>query len=124
MGNAEQAPFMPDVVEATQQELSEAARVLDLAEHRLDDLLAQSIPTTAAGALELARHRRDQAAQPPLALIDRGGAAMLLPAGGDVGGDAALGEAGNVGFGTVAGIGGSFVGTLAGGGFDGVDHGN
>ena len=57
MGQADEAPFVADVVEAAQQELSEAAGVLDLAEHGFDDLLAQAVAAAPAGALELDRHR-------------------------------------------------------------------
>ena len=43
MGGADDRPLGPDVFDAPQQELSEPSCLLDLSEHRLHDLLAQSV---------------------------------------------------------------------------------
>lgn len=40
MGSAEQCPFVPDLVEAAEEELPESPGVLHLAEYRLNGLLA------------------------------------------------------------------------------------
>ena len=48
---AQEGPFCLNLVEAAQQELSEPSGLLDLSEHRLDDLLAQSV--TAASSCPL-----------------------------------------------------------------------
>jgi hypothetical protein len=44
VGGADHRPFLSDLAEAAEEELSEASRRLDLTEHRLDDLLAQAVP--------------------------------------------------------------------------------
>ena len=41
---------------ASQQELAEAACLLDLSEYRLDDLLSEPVPASPSGALELVAH--------------------------------------------------------------------
>ena len=53
---ASHRPLASDLVEAPRQELPEASGLLDLSEHRLDDLLAQPVAATPAGALELPCH--------------------------------------------------------------------
>ena len=68
------------LLEPAQQELPEAARVLDLADHRLDRLLAQAIARAPAGALELGRHLGHPRAGPDLPLAARIGAAVAGPA--------------------------------------------
>ena len=40
MGEANEAPLGGDLLDAAQQELAEAARLLDLSEHRLGQLLS------------------------------------------------------------------------------------
>jgi hypothetical protein len=40
VGEADEAPFGGDVLDAAQEELAEAARLLDLSEHRLRQLLS------------------------------------------------------------------------------------
>src|SRR5262245_41106360 len=53
---AYQRPFPLDLLEATQQELPEAARVLDLADDRFDDPFARGIDGGAGLRLQLASH--------------------------------------------------------------------
>ena len=40
VGEADEAPFRGDLLDAAQEELAEAARLLDLTEHRLGQLLS------------------------------------------------------------------------------------
>jgi hypothetical protein len=40
VGEADEAPFGGDLLDAAQQELTEAAHLLDLSEHRLGQLLS------------------------------------------------------------------------------------
>jgi hypothetical protein len=56
VGGADERPFGLDLGEPAQQELAEAAGVLELAEHRLDRLLAQPVARATAGTLELGGH--------------------------------------------------------------------
>ena len=44
MGGADQRPFGLHFLDASQQELPEAACLLDLSEYRLDDLLSEPVP--------------------------------------------------------------------------------
>src|SRR5258708_9110916 len=53
---ADHRPLGSDLVEAAQEELAEASGMLDLAEHRFDDLLSQAVAAAPAGALEFCRH--------------------------------------------------------------------
>ena len=53
---------MGDLLAAAQQELAEAAGLLDLAEDGLDHLLAQAIAATASGPAQLVAHGGDQRA--------------------------------------------------------------
>ena len=49
VGGADQGPFVSDLVEAAQEELSEGAGGLDLAEDRFNDLLSQAISAAPPG---------------------------------------------------------------------------
>src|SRR2546430_12116212 len=49
-------PFPLHLLESPQQELAEAARLLDLADHRFDDPFARGIDSGARLRLQLARH--------------------------------------------------------------------
>ena len=62
VGGADHRPFACDLLAAAQQELTEAPGLLDLAEHRLDGLLAQAVAAAAPGTPEGGRHGRDPAA--------------------------------------------------------------
>src|SRR5271166_6213262 len=59
VGDADKAPFGGDLLDPAQQELTEAARLLDLSEHRLRQLLPQAIGTLVAAGLDLLAHRGD-----------------------------------------------------------------
>src|SRR5258708_12085465 len=48
---ADHRPLGSDLVEAAQEELAEASGMLDLAEHRFDDLLSQAVAAAPARAL-------------------------------------------------------------------------
>src|SRR5271163_3530027 len=56
MGGADQRPLCLHCLKATQQELSKSSCLLDLPEHRLHDLLSQSVPAAITGALQLLPH--------------------------------------------------------------------
>ncbi len=75
---ADQHPFPPHLPHAAQQELSEAAAVRDLAEHRLDDRFPPGIemlaPLGPQGAPHPLRHRQGRRA--PTARGGRPGASM------------------------------------------------
>src|SRR5580658_7366090 len=59
VGEADEAPFVGDLVEPAHQELTKAAGLLDLPEHRLGQLLAQSVwGVVAAGPDLVAQSRR------------------------------------------------------------------
>src|SRR5688572_25526660 len=96
VGGADQRPFVPDLAEAAQQELTEAARLLDLTDHRLDRRLAPPVARAPAGALEPRRHRRQSAArlEPPAAA--RVGRAAGGAARREIAADAARRERGEV----------------------------
>src|SRR5271157_6137386 len=59
VGEADEAPFAGDVVEPAHQELTEAASLLDLPEHRLGQLLAQAIRGFVSAGLDLLTHGGD-----------------------------------------------------------------
>ena len=61
MGGADQRPLCLHGLKATQQELSKSSCLLDLPEHRLHDLLSQSVPAAITGALQLPGQPRKQA---------------------------------------------------------------
>ncbi len=122
VNEADESPFEANLVEPAQAELPEAARLFDLSEHRLDHLLAQPVSAAPSGAPDLSRHDGNQANWLGLAGAGSCGT-MLLPAGGDIAGDAAPGELGEVLVRAVAGIGRSFLRQAAGIGLDGVEQG-
>ena len=62
----DQRPFGLNLGETPEQDLAEAAGLLDLADHRLDRLLAQPVARAAAAAFELLARRPDQGAAPPV----------------------------------------------------------
>src|SRR5687768_8427862 len=122
MREADEVPLVLHLVEAAEQELSEAARLLDLAEDRLDGDLAQAIAAATPGTLEPGGHRRDPAARPRRARLGGRGFAVALPPGGDVGARAARVGGGQIGLRAVAGIGRGLARDAAGVGDDRVDH--
>src|SRR5437867_661304 len=93
MNGAEECPLGLDLGVATQEKLAKAAGLLDLAEDRLDHLLAQAVAAAPGAALEPRRHGGDPAAAPLGPIAGGRRRAMLLPAGGDVAPDVALLEA-------------------------------
>ena len=76
MRGADERPFAAHLVDAAQQELTEAARLLDLSEHRLGQLLAQAIRLAWPPALIFARMAAMRAPppSPALACLARPGA--------------------------------------------------
>ena len=56
---AHERPFTLHLLESTQQELPEAARLLDLADHGFDDAFAGGIDGRAGLRMQLARHAVD-----------------------------------------------------------------
>src|SRR5258708_36635775 len=79
VGGADQGPFGADFLDTAQQELPEPPCLLDLSEHRLDDLLSEPVSTSPAGALELLPHRRGQR---PRELAFAVGGALCAPGRG------------------------------------------
>src|SRR5208282_2048031 len=96
--------------------------MLDLTEHWLDDLLAQSVAAAATGPLELGGHVGDPAAGPGSASLNRGRGAVPLAAGRDVALDAAPRHGAQIGLGAVAGIGRSLIGVFARVRLDGIEQ--
>jgi hypothetical protein len=109
VGGADQRPFGPDFLEAAQQELPEPSGLLDLSEHRLDDLLPEPVSASPSGPLQLVPHGLGQrACDVP---FDVGG--VLGASRCEVSADLALGQGRKVGFAAVPGIGGGFLGPAA-----------
>jgi hypothetical protein len=77
VGGADEGPFASDLVEAPEQELPEASGLLDLAEDRLDDLLAQAVARASAGALQRRGHRAHPGAVPEAPVA--GGVVIAMP---------------------------------------------
>src|SRR5271165_3617770 len=59
VGEADEGPFVGDLVEPAHQELTEAAGLLDLPEHRLGQLLAQPIRGCVSASLDFLAHGGD-----------------------------------------------------------------
>src|SRR5882672_4897508 len=110
---ADHRPLGFDLFEAAQEELAEAAGVFDLAEHRFDNLLSQAVAAAPAGALEFCRHGGLARSFGPTSRTGGMGLAMACPAGGEIGGDPAAGEMGEVLLVAIAGVGGDFFGVGA-----------
>src|SRR5687768_13314172 len=107
---ADQGPFLLDLVEAAQAEPPEAAGGLDLAEDRLDDLLAQAVARAPAGAPELGVHAGHQAAGRDPSAAGVAGLVVAGAAGHEVAGDAAGLQGGQVGLVAEAGVGRDLLG--------------
>jgi hypothetical protein len=86
-------------------ELAEASCLLDLSEHRLDDLLPQAVPGPPSGPLELAPHRLGARPAGPAFVVG----SVLGPTWGDVAGHIAIRDRLKVGLRAVASIGGSLL---------------
>src|SRR6266851_6035607 len=104
VGGADQGPFGADVVEASQQELSEPPGLLDLSEDRLDDLLSEPVSTSPSCPLELVAHGLGE--RPGDLAFAVGG--VFGPPGRDVSADLAISQGLEVGFAAIAGIGRGF----------------
>ena len=77
---ADEGPFASDFVDPAHEELAEASGLLDLPEHRLDDLLSETVAAAPPAALETLAHGLD----PRAAALLLSALGMLLAAGGDV----------------------------------------
>jgi hypothetical protein len=106
---AEHRPFAGDLGAASQQELAEAAGLLDLAEDRRDGLFAQAAGTVEAILAQLGAHLLD-AGGPWAGLGVVGQLTTPLSAGGDEAVDFLLVQGLQIGVGTVAGVGGKLRG--------------
>src|SRR5450432_1508761 len=93
---ADHRPLGSDLVEAAQEELAEASGMLDLAEHRFDDLLSQAVAAAPAGALEFCRHGGLARAFGPSSRPSGIRLAVTRPAGGQIAGDPTAGQLGEV----------------------------
>ena len=99
VGEAYEAPFGGNRLDAAQQELAEAARLLDLAEHRFGQLFPQPVRAGMAAGLDLLAHGGDAGA----AAFSRAG--VLGPSRRDIGVDFAFLQRREVGVGAIAGVG-------------------
>src|SRR5215208_6744145 len=97
VGRADHRPFASDLIKTPEKELSETSGVFDLTEHRLDDLLAQSISAAAPSSFELSRHGGDARSGTPSALSGRVAAAVACPAWGEKAIDPAPRQMGKIG---------------------------
>src|SRR5918996_4368829 len=122
VGGAHQRPLGLDLGEAAQEELAATAGMLDLADHRLDRLLAQAVARAPAGALEPRGHLGHQAVGLDLPLAARISAAVAGPARCQVAPDAAGGEPFEVALATEAGIGRDLAGLATERGRGGVEQ--
>lgn len=105
MGDTHQAPLLRDLLDPAQQHLPKSSRLFDLAEDRLDRLLAQPVSTAIPPSSQL--HLHGSCSSPDLrvtASICRG-VPVVLPACGDVAADMSPSQFSQVLFRTVAGIG-------------------
>src|SRR5580704_7285530 len=109
VGGADHCPLTSDLFEPAEKELAEASGMLDLAENRLGDLLAQAVSTAVPGAFELGRHGGNaRPAAPPFTAAVW--FAVPRPARGDISLDPAAGQVREVCFRTKAGVGGNLFG--------------
>ena len=106
VGEADKAPFGGDLLDAAQQELAEAPRLLDLSEHRLGQLLSQAVGAGVAAGLDFFAHGGDAGA----AAFSFPG--VLGPPRRDIGVDLALLQRRKIGVGAIAASADSCVGFL------------
>src|SRR6185437_15503982 len=97
MGGADQRPLASHLVEASEEELSEASGLLDLAEDGLDGVFSQAIARAEAGAFELLGYGGHQGFGLELPVAAGMALAVLAAPGRQVGGDPALDHALEVG---------------------------
>lgn len=124
VGGADQRPFCLHLLDPAQQELTEVSCLLDLAEHRLDHLLAQPIAAAIAGAPELGGHPGEERAGLGRPLGGCGLAAVCLSSGRDVAPDPPSAQRAQIGSRAVACIGRYLVRIAAQIGLDGVEQGS
>src|SRR6516165_6268750 len=101
MGHTNQGPFGAHFLDAAQQKLAEASGLLDLPEHRLDDLFSQPVAAAVSCAFEPCPHSLCERAA-GLALFAIG---MLGAARRDIGFDATFSQSFEVGLAQIAAIG-------------------
>ena len=88
--HADQGPIKAHLPAAPQQELTEAAGLLDLTEHRFDRDLAEPVAAFVSAAPQATPHRRTAAARPHRAGAGRRLRPVLPAADGDISPDVAL----------------------------------
>src|SRR4051812_47971571 len=106
VGGADHRPFGRNGVDAAQQELAEAAGLLDLSEHRFHDLLPQPIPASPSCPLQFSSHSLGQRAADLSLDVGR----VLGASRRDVSLDDARLEAREVGFAQISAVGGGLPG--------------
>ena len=106
MGEADEAPLVGDLLDAAQEKLTEAARLLDLSEHRLGQLLSSAVRAGVPAGLDSFAHGGDADA----AAFSFPG--VLGPPRRDVGVDLAFLHRRKVGVGAIAASADSCVGFL------------
>src|SRR6185437_1897738 len=119
---ADQAPFTFHVGEAPQQELAEAARLLDLPKHRLGQLLTQAVAAAPSRSRKARAHGTHPSSELPVCSRGRAGLAVALTAGSQVGAHVASGQQRQIAFRAVAGVGGELARLAAQVGFDLPEH--
>src|ERR1700678_2855700 len=120
MGGADQCPLCLHCLKATQEELSKSSCLFDLPEHRLHDLLSQSVPAAITGALQLLPHfLRHLAAD-----LARGLGRMLGSSGSDISVDPPGRERQKIVLTAIARVRRNLPGLASEVGPDGIDQGN
>src|SRR5665213_1192604 len=122
VGGADDRPFGLHFLAPAQQELAEPSCLLDLSEHRLDDLLAQSIAAAMTGTPELGAHPDEERSRRERPFGGSGYGSVLLPPRRDVAVDPPPAERAKIGGRAVAGVGRDFFRIALEIGLDGVEQ--